>query len=135
MNPSEETRLAEERGAPPLTDADLREMLRLADEATPGGWVYEGGSLHHWYGDGVLMMEWIENGRTSVKNRNREQDGRFMAAARLGWPRVIAELLKARADIARLQDLVRQLSERVAICSELLGKRAERKPQEKIDQC
>jgi hypothetical protein len=42
--------------------------------------------------------------------------------------RLVAEIDRLQAENARLRDDVRQLAERVAICSELLSRRAEKQP-------
>lgn len=99
--------------ADPLSDEDLAAMKARAAAATPGPWVYSGGSpedptvgyvVHH------RTLRWEEFGQGDAYTM---QDAAFLAAAREDVPRLVGEVERLQQENARLLALHQDEAERL----------------------
>ena len=89
-----------------MTEERLAEIEARAKEATPGPWFYGSGPYLDYgiftkaypsFGDEVLSNSGHSAGNAS------EEDGRFIAAARIDVPDLVAEVRKLKSELARRQ--------------------------------
>lgn len=121
-----------ERMADLLTDAELAEVERLDREATAGPWhstwndpqdAHDENLVIRSSAEGldaepnivpqrmVVGLAWYDGHNTVC----REEDAAFIAAARIGWPRAVADVRALRARVALLEGIVRRLVDKLAI--------------------
>jgi hypothetical protein len=110
-----------------MTAEEVAQARALIDAAAPGTWEVLGPAPSYWITRVSLGLRRYVCGAFLA-----EEDARFVAAARKGWPaaldeveRLEGELRLAEAEAQRLRGLVEALAARVAEQSDLLSRRAE----------
>ena len=104
----------------PPPEEELREWERLERIATPAPWTWEAGRLTHH--PSIPRNAHPLEIFPEVDGLSFDADGRWVAAARTGWPRTIAALREAQARAEREKALAdsqaRCLAENAAVVAE-----------------
>jgi hypothetical protein len=117
----------------PLTAAEIEADLALCEKATEGPWELTdvpnggGGRLNRVLGPVTPFGPRDEPGRVIIAEDNGYFDAAFIAAARTGWPRALAELKEARRCEhvrAGCMDMMRGLVDGMSDGIEALAERA-----------
>jgi len=96
---------------------DLEKDLELCNQATPGPWKCES-SMHSEYAYEVCQDMFLDPIICSVINEN---DARFIAAAREGWPEAIQRAHKAEKELKKVYQELDELKNQLLSLLELRG--------------